>query len=311
MLVCTNAMLYNKYDTPFYKTAQRIKASVSAQFGELEQRLGVTTSDNADGMDFDGAAPTEKTVADLEPSMEMVELLTQEDAIKHDTDLILDTEPIVSLFNLERARFKPPPPPPTPPPPKPKRAKLPKAEKKSKPTRNYKAERERVQRQRVHTESGAAQFDALDAAPGFRVRTTRGGAARVAAFEAEAGAPVASGSDVPLTAPVPIAIPTDVGEGPSISQGGKRRRRKPQQTRPEQSEVLPLVEDMDPHKSFKMFDAGWILPEGQKRRRGVPASREVDTPPPRRAASVGKKGKTYAGKSSEVLSNIIYSNKPF
>jgi len=54
---------------------------------------------------------------------------------------------------------------------------------------------------------------------------------------------------------------------------------------PGRSEVPPVVDKVDEYRSFKMFDAGWILPENQKRggrmaveRKPLPPKRKVTSP---------------------------------
>lgn len=53
---------------------------------------------------------------------------------------------------------------------------------------------------------------------------------------------------------------------------------------PGHSEVPPMVEQVDDYRSFKMFDAGWILPESQKR--GGRAATQRSAVPTRRRNSV-------------------------
>ena len=173
-------------------------------------------------------------VGDLEPPLNVLELLFSKDAIKDSINLVLDEDPIVSLFNFEFGKFKPPPTPP----PKPKP-----------PTkRERKAERERKRLGKQAEVQGT-----LDASPGFRVPRTRSAVAAAVAFESEAqGKP--SGAE-------------------SSSRKGTKWKRGPLLL-PGQSEVPPMVDDVDKQRSFKMFDAGWILPPDKKRGGRVPLERQ-------------------------------------
>lgn len=51
---------------------------------------------------------------------------------------------------------------------------------------------------------------------------------------------------------------------------------------PGHSEVPPIVDQMDDYRSFKMFDAGWILPDSQKRGGRAAITRTPPMPPKRR-----------------------------
>jgi hypothetical protein len=105
--------------------------------------------------------------------------------------------------------------------------------------------------------------DVLDSAPGFRAPRTRQALAEAAAFEAEATSVPSPGS-----------------------KKGTRWKRAPM-TLPGRSEVPPMVDDVDNQKSFKMFDAGWILPPDQKRR-GRPPLDKSTPPVPRKRTKTGR-----------------------
>lgn len=264
-LVLDNATKYNKSDTPFYKTAYRLKAQLHTYFAELNQRYPVHSHKSHHDNDVNGSVDGEDALPGLEPPIAMLNLLTEERTIAEDTDLILGAEPIVSLFNFEYAVLKPPPPPPpAPTPPPPKRKKEAKA----------KAKRDDLPRKRLPRDT----ILALDAAPGFRA--TRGAAARAAAFEAEANEPTAD-ADVAAETPEPPSV--------SVSAAGKRRRLHVRP--PGKVDVPPLVDDVDAHASFQHFERGWVLPEGSKRRGR--AEREVTAPPPKKAVQPKKPARTH------------------
>ena len=179
----------------------------------------------------------EDSIGDFEAPLEALRLLVSQEQIQDVVNLILETDPLTSLFDYELGRIKPPPPPPLPKP-KPGKKKGAKASK-------------------------AAEPGALDTAPGFRAPRTRRAHAAAAAFEAEAVGGVVSEQ---------IQEVQEAGAGEATKKPTKLRTAG----QPE------LVEDVDSQGSFKMFDAGWILPTGQKRggRQGV--ERQLLPPPKKR-----------------------------
>lgn len=214
--------------------------------------------------------PNRRLIGDLEVPFDILKLLLSNEAIQEDCELILDThpDPLSALFAYELGVDKPPPPP------------EPKAM--PKPKRDRKAERERRK---------AAQMEAqkaLDSGPGFRAPTptslrlgsgalTRSARAAAEAYEAE-------------------VIGTGEGEGDAASSGpsassdanGKpsSKRWKRPIVQPGQAEVPPVVDNVDSHQSFTMFDEGWILPAGQRRGGRAPIER-VERPPPRKKQRIG------------------------
>lgn len=255
-LVFSNAILYNKAGTTFYKAAQRLQTSSQAIFIELEETLrslGVlqpVPSDDGDANAMDTSTGLQTTIGTLEPSLHILDLLVSEDAIKDSIDLILSSDPLVSLFNFELGKIKPPPPPP---PPKPKYTK---------------AQSKREKARRLAKGDGT---DMIDVSPGFRAPRTRKGLAAAAAFEAEAHA---DGGDVE------VISPEEHSRKEAAKQKSKGWKRGPT-ILPGQSAVPPIVDEVDAWRSFKMFDAGWILPENQKRG-GRTAVERPPLPPPRK-----------------------------
>src|SRR5271154_2606940 len=163
-------MQYNKSGTPFYKAALRIQASSRSILEELDElsnshpELLPNAEDPVDATMSNHSA-TEPPIGDLEPTLDVLELLFSMDALQDQLNLIVEEDPLTFLFNYELARFKPPPTPPTPVS-KPEKTKT-KKSKSSKP--------KAVQR--------LASAGVLDSSPGFRAPRTRHAVAQALAFE--------------------------------------------------------------------------------------------------------------------------------
>ncbi|KAH7890921.1 PHD-zinc-finger like domain-containing protein [Phlebopus sp. FC_14] len=239
-LVLSNAILYNKPGTSFYKTAQRMQSTCQPILQELSS---LTFQHPSIADQTTDASLLQTSLGNLEAPLEAVKLLTSRESIQDDITLVLETDPLSSLFDYELGRIKPPPPPPLP---KPRAA--PKKKKGAKPP--------------TATEPGA-----LDISPGFRAPRTRRALAAAAAFEAEA-----TGGSV-----MQDASQQEQGLG----QKPTRWRRGPT-TLPGQSDAPPMVDNVDNQGSFKMFDAGWILPTGQKRGGRQTVDRQSLPPPKKR-----------------------------
>jgi hypothetical protein len=238
---------------------------------------GAGPSNNGDiAMDVDVVgdaqdAPDPNTVTfmipllgDLEPPLEILDLLDSSAAISSDLNLEIGDNPIISLFNFELAQVKPPPPPSPPAPSKTRRGK-----------RDRKAENERA---KVKKEAAPAGEKALerplftDNTHDFGLPRTRRAAAAVAAFEAEAQA---------LFSPVDGEF-SDT-ESPSAERDERSWSKKrlsitsiPQAASPQ------VVNDVDNRGSFHMFNAGWILPPDQRRGGRAPVDRQLLPPPKKR-----------------------------
>lgn len=280
-LVFDNAMLYNKRDTVFHKTAARLKSSAA----HILSTLSTLTIPG----DIVSNTPTATgSVGDLEADPEILKLLLSEESIKHDSELVIDTEPITSLFRFERARLKPPPPFPPPPPPQPPK-------KRGRPKRDYKMERER--RKQVQAAIAAESAMLLDASPGFRApRATRSTRAALAALEAELIA--TSTQSLPMdVANGEVKVDSTVQSQDATFDGSKTADVAVQPERPishprprswrREHVMLPgqggpnMVDSMDNQGSFKHFDRGWILPSGSRRHgRAVPEAQPVREPGP-------------------------------
>ncbi|KAG1774169.1 hypothetical protein EV702DRAFT_1127317 [Suillus placidus] len=242
-LVLSNAILYNKPGTSFYKTAQRMQTSSQPILQELTP-LAYNHSPLAPPDPSDSSVLPQMSIGDLEPLMETLQLLTSTQDIQDNINLLLHADPISSLFNFELPRIKPPPPPPpAPSPPPPPKSKV-----------------HKKKRLLKTVEPGP-----LDTSPGFRAPRTRRARAAAAAFEAEAGF---EPEFQPTAEPELGAIQVDQKVA---SEPPKKRRR--QSAMPGQAETPPMVTDVDSQGLFKMFDAGWILPTGQRRGGRQPVER--------------------------------------
>jgi hypothetical protein len=222
----------------------------------------------------------QQTIGDLEPPLELLNLLVSTEAVQDDMRLILDKDPLQSLFGFEWGRGKSLPPPPPP------RSKTSKA-KPAKVKRGRKAENEKRKKEKEEAAANAAQQDQvkgesedgaqvnvqIDAAVGGP-RTRRAVAAAVAVAQAHAEMPP------PEDVAAPAAADTVLKRGPSAA------KRRPSAVH---GEDPPIVEDVGSQDSFKMFHEGWVLPAGQRRKgRAPPVETQVVSRPK-------KKAKTGAG----------------
>ncbi|KAJ8483195.1 hypothetical protein ONZ51_g4868 [Trametes cubensis] len=272
-LVVNNALTYNQPNTPFYKTALRIQSNLPNIFSDLDKSLGIqppivltkqTEAEQLNGQQSEVAPPgdtavleevkaehspdyTRPPIGDLEPPLNLLEMLVSEELIRQDTNIVMMASPIESLLSYELPNIRPPAPPPPPPKPKPKPKTQEKA-KKAKVDRRAALERKRQERLR-----------ALDSSPGFRAPRTRAAMAAAAAFEAEVG----GDSRTPEQEAAESSSAAENIAGPSTSQ---KPLKKPRRSVALPQEDIPLtVENVDNRKSFTMFERGWILPADQKR----------------------------------------------
>lgn len=268
-------MVYNKRDTVFHKSAARLKTASVSLLAPLSDLISSTSQ---------GQEATEQnsySAGNLEASDEVLQMLLSEMSIMDDTDLVIGTDPITSLFRFELPKLKPPSPASPSPPPSPPKPK------KEKPKRDYRAERER------RKEIQAAQaVKTADAFSDFRApRTTRSGKI-IPAAEAPM---LVSDSQVPmqvlaetvtslrpyqatsLQPDISVELPmTDPSEKPKSRSWKRNPLVLPGQGAPN------MMESVDKQDSFKNFDRGWILPSGT-RRRGRTVTESWDSPPRKRA----------------------------
>ncbi len=269
----SNAILYNKPGTAFYKTATRIRASARPILDELDKlcvshpELPAGTS-NLSAMDVDESSSFPPLpLGDLEPPLTVLDMLVSDSGeLQEDLPFLLEEPPITSLFSYEFGKDKPPPPPP---PPKPKKTRG-KPPKKDRAEENEKRRLIRQQQKEVAA-AFSPQEALLDQSPGFRIPRTRKRTASVAEAEAATEASVeAEGAEIQAV---------DETAGPSSKKRGPRAQ-VGQLGQPQ------WVEDVDSRSSFALFENGWILPEGSRRggrdRPAVAAPVVTPTPPTRR-----------------------------
>lgn len=340
-----NALLYNKSDSAIYRAASRLKKNIPPIYAvldkervvsqelsngiytpvpEVKAELGIDTQLNGHTTENDEAVNSTQplqdraTVGDLEPPMDVLELLTVTDIIKPDLTMDLQEEPLQSLFRYELAVLKPPP---TPVPPPPPRAK--------KPKRDRKAEYERAKAKKAAAAAAAmaTAAEALTLLNGghnrhhhhpHNVPFTEQDVARphMGAQGHLPPSPLSPPAHVPpsFTRPIqqdsfefrmPMPNELSIDTNMAVYDGGAAtepagqlspssprserppRRKRPSMTLPGRSEVPPVVSDVDNRDSFKMFDAGWILPPDHKRGGRLPPVDRSTQPPPRKRAKTG------------------------
>ena len=136
-------------------------------------------------------------------------------------------------------------------------------------------------------------------ASGSRPPKTRRALAAAAAFETEAISPQHTPAPDEEEGDIIIEPPAEnEGEHATRELGTEVRQLKYPRRRipfvlPGQSEIPPMVDDVDNQKSFKMFDAGWILPPDQKRGGRAPVERKP-LPPPKKRHRAGIQSPPFA-----------------
>ncbi|OSD04925.1 hypothetical protein PYCCODRAFT_1407209 [Trametes coccinea BRFM310] len=280
-LVVTNAMTYNQANTPFYRTALRIQSNLPTIFSDLDRSLSMPQPPKLESAENEAAqlsvpSPpqsfTRPELGDLEPPLNMLEMLVSEELIRQDTNVVMMSTPIESLLNYELPNIRPPAPPPPPP-----KSKAKPKEKQKKPKMDRKAALERKRQERL---------SALDSSPGFRAPRTRAAMAAAVAFEAEAS------GDTPTTAADAQAESSSAAgarEDGRNESSAERPPKKPRKSAVQPPLDVPLtVEEVDNRKSFAMFERGWILPPDHKRGGRVPVERQP-LPPPRKKAKTSRR----------------------
>ncbi|KAJ7089735.1 PHD-zinc-finger like domain-containing protein [Mycena belliarum] len=250
-LVLDNAILYNKPGTAFHRTALRMKTSVQPILSELNGLSSIHSLDPNNTRHDDAPPPA---IGDLEPPLEVLELLLSSDLIQDESEIYLFADPLTSLFNFELEKRKP----------------------------NLRRLARQAQRALRHADPPAVpdadKNASLSAPPEIRVPRTRGAAAAAVASEPDQSE--ASGSiSAPPRRPkagsssvVPV-VPKVLRQRRSSGTSGARD--------------IPLVENVDQRKSFTMFEQGWILPVGQRRGGRVPIDPSA-LPPPKKKMRLGE-----------------------
>ncbi|KAF8825627.1 hypothetical protein HHX47_DHR6000201 [Lentinula edodes] len=291
-LVLVNATTYNKAGSPFYKIAQKILNSAMPILQELEHAytkqalstLGeplVKTIESTVKMEMENTpiSPSTSPIGNLEPPLELVELLLSLEAIRAESSLVLSVDPISSLINIELPVLKPPPPPQTRKAPN-KGPKAPKL-KRQRPDRSeeykrYKAKKAEERAHRAEVEAAMAAAGLADERLVIRTRRSRAAAAMASTVGASVESTLSMSRGEGAEGEVYTAM-TGEEEGlsnadlPYSSFAGPSRSRLPVET----PSVPEFRDHVDNQASFKLFNSGWILPSDQKRRTRAPT-----VPPP-------------------------------
>lgn len=285
-LVLSNAMVYNQFGTVIYKAAQRIKSAAEPIMAELKKLFIAPPHPPFSSLE---APPPIRELSsetgDLEPPLYLLDLMDSSAAIRDDLELVLHSSPLVSLFAYEFGEPKPPPPPP---PAKSKAKSKSKSHKKSsapkKRDRKLEAERRKL---RLAAEAAArdtivdGNLGASYETPGFRAPTSTRAMTRSAAaafgielvdgldgqLQPEAGSSSISMGGEQITG-------TGTGESEAAVRAKKKAKRLPTTVSAHPHEPQ-LVKDVNDKDSFILFEGGWILPDGQKRRGRTPVERKV------------------------------------
>ncbi|KAK0204630.1 PHD-zinc-finger like domain-containing protein [Desarmillaria ectypa] len=295
-LVCNNAIAYNKAGSPYSNTAKRILNAAEPIFKELREQCLPQLSEYtpAEGaMEVDvpqstpsARAPTENEmqvdnpkvepgqnrdsaadmnamevdvthakpeIGDLETPLPMLELLLSKEVVQDDVQYIINEDPLSSLFSYELGQIKPPPP---------SKEKRPGTMKRK---RDRKAENARREARRA--EQAALEAVNAESRPPKRSRRT-----------------TSNTTDNELD---------EQGQGQEGSDGQPEATSSTSvlQYLPSGQMSTPLLVDSVGHRdSFLMFEAGWILPEGQKRGgRSSTLTAPQPTPVPLKKSQQGRK----------------------
>ena len=246
-------MLYNKADTPYWKAAQRILVTSEKAFTELEKRFGSPAAPAAETDEeaepapptpTSSKAPPANAIGDLEPPLELLELLLDREGIQNERGMkyILDKLPLDALFSYELGELKPvTSPTPPPPSPTPAIAADPSIQTPAPKARSHKRDRKRSQ-------------------SSVQVPRTRRALNAAAAFEAEIngqleGASTAVDSQaveqpVIITVGPGMGLDVDMTATPTSPTTVRRKHRRPTITLPGQSDVPPVVDNVDNQQSF-------------------------------------------------------------
>ncbi|KAH9939113.1 uncharacterized protein BXZ73DRAFT_89157 [Epithele typhae] len=171
-LVLDNAITYNEPNSPYYKVAMRIRNNLPMELDALDSLMNHSPPPLQEPMDVDieedskppaepqptasPQLPTLPPLGDLEPPFPILDLLESEETIRQATTLIITSNPIQSLLNLEHPLIRPPAPPP------------PGSKKASGSTKG-------TDRKAALARKRAERQAALDASPGFRSLRSQGG----------------------------------------------------------------------------------------------------------------------------------------
>ncbi|KAI9440789.1 hypothetical protein H4582DRAFT_1939406 [Lactarius indigo] len=257
-LVIENAMRYNKPGTPYYKAAQRIKSNSATLLAELDN-LKTLAPLELDGHDEYTKVLLQRNISpigDLEPPLAVVDLLTSLD-IANDLSIVLKSNPLQSLLAYELPEAKPLPLTPALPTP---------SSRKTKRERKAELVRRRAERRAARLDTGTNLKPVGPSISDHRMteEVSNTGTARTTATEV-----VFANVD-----------PENSSETEQVLGKRKRIKLAPSQHAPD-AEVLT---DINPKASFALFDKGWILGPGVRRRRVV----QLPQPLPKKRTKASK-----------------------
>lgn len=278
-------MLYNKSETPFHRTASRIKKNVKPILDELDS-IPLESALLPD--DETMVAPPNGSVGDLEVSLVRLQTLLTPDSTEPTRDVL------ASIFVSEIEKK---PPSPTPPPPQ-----------ETQPQKRVRKHMSAAEKKRLFEERDAAYKERLSLGVGS-TRRSRGGPLDGLPTEASSPMDVSTAPATPQEDEQPVAEPSrrrTTRQGPAgaieeLADGETSARSSPGRIRPqarpqrgvlglqsvavvsdrerrEREKQLDLVADeIGAADEYKRFNVGWILPEGSKRKRAAPPP----PPPPK------------------------------
>lgn len=283
-LVLDNSTLYNKPDHNYHKLAVRMGTQIPPILEKLQP------PSLSPGMLDDSLQR-----GNLEPPMETLRMLTTKGSIDEDSDMILSSDPLTSLFSQEFMRVKPPP------------AKLIKP---SKPRARYRFKKPipgeptegfhnfRAPPVRLTRSVHAAEQSLLTASmlspngtvgeerqssgessqrSGRTTPRTRSARALAAALESnsnEVPPEVAAAAEREAAEEAAVAARKDSDAALALKRQKAREYRENRKKRKrEEAEIeraadagMPaFVEEVNDMQSFAMFNKGWVLPEGSRR----------------------------------------------
>ncbi|KAG6835319.1 hypothetical protein H0H93_002746 [Arthromyces matolae] len=278
-LVLDNAMLYNRSGTMHHRAATRIKHAVHPIIEELRQTVGAIVPSDPN---------EEDSIGDLEPPLELLELLFSAEAIQDELDLVLDDGPLASLLEFTLPKLKPPPPPP------PKQPKA-KRSSKSKKKQAKGAATAAGHGLPVEPEQGVVEEPMEEGQETTEVLEEQQSAIDETFEDASTVSISAAPKSRKRTGGKPAPSVSTAGSATSAIDTSKRGTRGT--TSRASGKVAPsAVEDsqnpsgtqISARDSFSMFNIGWILPSDEKRggRKSVDRS-AIPPPPPRKRMRTG------------------------
>lgn len=239
-------MRYNKPGTPYYKAAQRIQSNSATVLAELSNLRTSAPSElltHNETMVNCLVQPNVPTTGDLEPSLDLLDLLVSPD-IADELNIVFRTNPLQFLLAYELPEFKLRPVVPVQPT---------ASSRKTKRERKAKSGKKRVE---LHVAVPVALATETDS----EMATFGSSALNSTRFQTMSAAV----ADDAATAAMASSVSPGLEVNSETEQVlGKRKRTKPAPLPPgADTEVLT---DINPKASFALFDKGWILDPGVRR----------------------------------------------